>query len=29
VPQGLAQGDIVTVSIEDSDAHDLFGVVIE
>ena len=29
VPQGLAQGDIVTVSIEDSDAHDLFRVVTE
>ena len=27
VPQTLAQGDIVTVSIEDSDAHDLFGAV--
>ena len=27
VPQTLAQGDIVTVSIEDSDVHDLFGAV--
>jgi ribosomal protein S12 methylthiotransferase len=27
VPKDLAQGDIVTVSIEDSDAHDLYGAV--
>ena len=27
VPRDLAAGDIVTVSIEDSDAHDLYGVV--
>ena len=27
VPQSLAAGDIATVSIEDSDAHDLFGAV--
>ncbi|QUL36686.1 30S ribosomal protein S12 methylthiotransferase RimO [Erythrobacter sp. JK5] len=27
VPERLAAGDIVTVQIEDSDAHDLFGVI--
>jgi len=27
VPSSLATGDIVTVSIEDSDAHDLYGAV--
>jgi ribosomal protein S12 methylthiotransferase len=26
---GLSQGDIVRVLIEDADAHDLFGVVVE
>ncbi|HWK40328.1 MAG TPA: 30S ribosomal protein S12 methylthiotransferase RimO [Croceibacterium sp.] len=27
VPETLAQGDIVQVAVEDSDAHDLFGVI--
>ncbi|WP_298463877.1 30S ribosomal protein S12 methylthiotransferase RimO [uncultured Erythrobacter sp.] len=27
VPETLAAGDIVTVSVEDADAHDLFGVI--
>ncbi|MBV1688673.1 30S ribosomal protein S12 methylthiotransferase RimO [Novosphingobium sp. G106] len=29
VPEGLAQGSIVDVLIEDADAHDLFGVIAE
>jgi ribosomal protein S12 methylthiotransferase len=28
VPDTLAEGDIVTVEIEDADAHDLFGVIV-